>query len=88
MPERKLTLADGTVIENAHCIRSEGRLYVYIDGQDDIRTYFDLFMDPGKTATIVETFLDTENVYTGFTELYSISREYGNINVAMQKEST
>lgn len=84
--DETILLANGTLIENAHCLESSGVLFVYIQGTDDLRTYFDMFMEPENLTVIHENRYGQENDYMEYTELYSITKENGNINLALRKE--
>lgn len=83
--DEKILLADGTLIKNAHCLESSGILFVYIQGKDDMKTYFNLFIEPDKLTVIHENRYGQESNYTGYTDLYSITKENGNINLALRK---
>ena len=84
--DETILLANGTLIENAHCLESSGVLFVYIQGTDDMQTYFNLFIEPENLTEIHENRFGQESEYTGYTELYSITKENGNINLALRKE--
>ena len=83
--EEKLILNDGTEIENAHCFESDGRLFVYITGTSDMQRYFNLLIDPDNTAKIKAVQYGVETVHSGYVDLYSISKESGNINVVLRR---
>lgn len=83
--DEKLTLNNGTEIEG-HVLESNDVLFVYLTGGDDIRRCFDLFIEPENTSTIVANRYGEEKTYTGYTFLYSLDRDYGNINLVMRKE--
>ena len=84
--DETIMLADGTLIENAHGLESSGMLFVYILGTEDLRTYFDLFIEPENLTVIHENRYGQEKDYTGYTDLYSITKENGNVNLALRKE--
>ena len=83
--DETITLNDATRIDNAHCIESDGRLFVYIENTNGIKKYFDLFCDPDKTRRIVANRYGVETVYINYVDLYSISKEYGNVNLVLKK---
>ena len=83
-----IQLANGTLIENSHCLETGGTLFVYITGSDDMARYFNLFVDPDNTAVIHANRYGDETDYEGYTDLYSINKEYGNINLALKKVLT
>ena len=80
-----ILLNNGALINNAYCTESDGRLFVYIDKSDDIIAYFNLFVEPENTEIIKEDRYGNQTTYTGYTDLYSISKEYGNINLVLRK---
>ena len=79
-----ILLSNGTLIENAHCLPSDERLYVYIQGMD-IRTGFELFIEPENTRTIVSNRFGVDHVYEGYTDMYAISMENNQCNVVLKK---
>ena len=84
--DETILLANGTLIENAHGLESSGMLFVYILGTEDLRTYFDLFIEPENLTVIHENRYGQEKDYAGYTDLYSITKENGNVNLALRKE--
>ena len=78
-------LSNGTVIDNAHCLEVNNRLFVYISSSDDIKRWFDLFVEPENTQTIESDYYGDKNTYSGYTDLFSISKENGNINIVLAK---
>lgn len=79
----QLTLNDGTVI-NGHCIPVDGSLFVYLYGKS-LTEGFALFSDKEKISRITEDSYGHEYVYEGYTEIFSVSAEYGNCNLVMRK---
>ena len=79
-----LILNDGTEV-NGHILDSgDGRsIFVYLDGKTVVEGVT-LFSDRNKTSRITATNHGEEHVYTGFTELYSASHEFGNCNLVMR----
>ena len=85
MPE-KLTLNDGTVLENSNALLS-GELFLYMRGLD-MRTVFNLLIDQSKTAVIIYTMNNGDEMqFNGFTKLIAV-RDEGNdlITAVMRKE--
>lgn len=83
---QKLTLNDGTVLENAHAIVAVNVLWVYIDIGITMTEAFELLNDPEKTAIIRADDFGAESVYSGYTDLYCIKREEnGQINAGLKK---
>lgn len=78
-----LTLRDGTVLDG-HCMEDDRNLFVYLDGKTVVEGVT-LFSDPGKTGLITEYNHGTEHVYEGYTEIYSVSHEFGNCNLVMRR---
>ena len=86
MPE-KLTLNDGTVLENASAIRSGVNLFAYVYGSD-LRTVFDLLIEKENTKRIVYTQNNGEDVvFYGFDRLIAV-RDEGNglVTAVLERE--
>lgn len=82
-----LILNNGVTVQDAHCIQDDIMLFVYITGDADLMEMLQLFSVPANTQ-VIKAFRngDTET-YLGYTELYSMSREYGNINLVMKRRA-
>lgn len=80
-----LILNDGTQV-NGHILPNgdDRIIFVYLDGMSLVDG-FTLFTDPEKAKRITANFYGQETVYEGFTELTSISSEYGNCNITMKR---
>lgn len=85
MPE-KLTLNDGTVLENSSAILSSD-LFLYIH-DSDLQTVFDLLIDPENTQKIVYTQVNGESVaFVGYKKLRAVTDEgNGLITAVLRKE--
>ena len=85
MPE-KLTLSNGTELENSSAILS-GNLFLYIRGED-MKTVFDLLIDPENTEEIVYTMINGEDrTFSGFNKLIAVTdEENGLITAVLRKE--
>ena len=79
-----ITLADGTVLEDAHVLQDENRLFFYIQNGMSMAEVFALMNDPAKTASIRAFRYQQETVYEGFTDLRNISRDAGQISGRLQ----
>lgn len=85
MPE-KLTLNDGTVLENASAILSSDLfLYIY---DSDLQTVFNLLIDPENTQKIIYTKVNGESVaFVGYKKLRAVTDEgNGLITAVLRKE--
>lgn len=82
-----LILNNGVTVQDAHCFDDGTNLFVYITGEADLMETLTLFSRPENTQVIKASRYGEESIYTGYTELYSMSREYGNINLIMKKEA-
>ena len=84
--QERLRLNDGTVLENSSAILS-GDLFLYINGQD-LRTVFDLLIDPDNTKKIVYTQNNGEAItYQKFKKLICVRDEgRGLITAVMRRE--
>lgn len=80
-----LILNNGTKVPDAHCLEDGVNLFVYITGEADLMDILQLFSNPKATAVIRASRFGEEAVYTGYTQLYSMSREFGNINLVLRK---
>lgn len=87
MPET-LKLNDGTVLENSSAILSSD-LFLYINGSD-MRTIFDLLIDPENTKKIIYTQVNGEFVtFVGYKKLRAVTDEgNGLITAVLRKEVT
>ena len=81
-----LILNNGVTVQNAHGLEDGTNLFVYVTGEADLMETLMLFSAPENTQVIKASRYGEEATYTGYTELYSMSREYGNINLVMKKE--
>ena len=80
-----IILNNDVLIQNTHCLQDDYALYVYITGDADLMETLQLFSVPENTEVIEATRFGEKATYEGYTELYSMSREYGNINLVMKK---
>ena len=82
----KLTLSNGTELENSSAILS-GNLFLYIRGED-MKTVFDLLIDPENTEEIVYTMINGEDrTFSGFNKLIAVTdEENGLITAVLRKE--
>ena len=72
--QEKLTLNDGTVLENSNAILS-GNLFLYVNGYD-LATVFNLLIVPGKAKMIIYTQNNGETVtFNVYKKLISVSDE-------------
>ena len=85
MPE-KLTLNDGTELENSGAILS-GDLFLYVNGSD-LQTVFDLLIDPENTKQIIYTQVNgTLITYVGYKKLRAVTDEdNGLITAVLRRE--
>ena len=80
-----LTLNDGTVVDGHILESGDGQtIFVYLDGKTVIEGVM-LFSDPSKTSEITAINHGDEHIYSGYTELWSASHEFGNCNLVMRK---
>lgn len=83
----KLTLSDGTVLENASAILA-GELFLYMNGQT-LKTVFDLLIEPENLNSIKYTMANGESVvFSGYRRLIAV-RDEGNslITAVLRKEA-
>ena len=82
-----LILNNGETVHDAHCLQDENALFVYITGEADLIETLMLFSAPENTQIIKAVRYGEEATYEEYTNLYSMSREYGNINLVLKKEA-
>lgn len=80
-----LILNDGTEV-NGHILDGgDGQtIFVYLDGKSIIEGVT-IFTDSKKTKKITAMNHGEEHIYSGYTELWSASHEFGNCNLVMKK---
>ena len=80
-----LILNDGTEVTGHIMADGDGQaIFVYLDGKTIYEGVL-LFSDPEKTQRITAIFHGNEQVYEGYTELWSVNHEFGNCNIVMRK---
>lgn len=82
----RITLADGTVIENAYVMQSMGKLWFYFQNGMTIQEVFALMADPAKTIRITMTRGETETVFEGYVNILNIMRSDGLVSGGIEKE--
>ena len=85
--DERLTLNNGTVLENSHVLESSGCLFVYIQSGNSMREVFDLLDEPENTKKIVESCIGTERTYRGYKRLTSVRDEGGGFISAVLKKA-
>lgn len=80
--DNEITLNDGRIVPSARCLQDENRLFVYVDNMG-IKEGFDMFWQ--NTETICFRSFGNETVYSGYSELYSVSEQRGVCNIALKK---
>ena len=78
----KITLADGTIIEDAYIRVSFGKLWFYVQNGMSIQEVFALMSDPEKTVSIAQ---NDEEPIRGYTSIYSIQRNDGLISGGIER---
>ena len=81
----QITLNDGTILEGASIIAERFILYLYVPG-NDMRTVFDLLIEPENTKRILYEDGSTVAVYDGFTKLTAVRDEGDQITAVLEKE--
>ena len=80
-----LTLSNGTVIAG-HMLEVDERLYLYMT-EITLAAAFALLNEPANTAEIREDRYGQETTVRGYTALWAISRENGQICATMRKNN-
>ena len=84
MPE-KLTLNDGTMLEDASALLSSD-LFLYVNGET-LKTVFDLLIVPENTEKIIYTMNNGEEVvYEGFRRLIAVRDEGSDLITAVLRK--
>ena len=84
--DQKLTLNDGTELENSYAIEAGGVLWVYCYAAITFGDLFALLNDPEKTDAITMTRAGTETEFDGYRELFCIRKEdVGFISAGIRK---
>ena len=85
--DKRIILADGTVIPDAYVQTPAGVLMIYVrnDSGMTMGDLFPLLNDPEKTERITAEAYGETTVYTGYTDLYSISRGVTQISAGLMK---
>lgn len=88
MDERKLILNDGTEIAGGYAgMSSRGNLWLWFTGYTMAQAVT-MFLDPAKTARIVFSAGEAEEIYEGYTNMTSINVDAnGQFHVGMQREA-
>ena len=83
----QITLADGTVINNAYTILVDGELFVYINSTTmDIREVWSLLSNVKKTKRIRCQAFGEDVTYQKYTDIYFIRRELnGSMSAGLRK---
>lgn len=79
-----LILNDGTKVTGHILEDADGMMiFVYLDGKTVVEGV--LLMTPERASRILAKNHGEEHVYEGYTEIWSVSHEYGNCNLVMRK---
>ena len=82
----KITLADGTVIQDAYAMLVNNDLFIYISGNEDIRAMWDLLSNTRKTKRIRSQAFGADDTYLKYTDIRGMSKEDdGSINARLRK---
>ena len=80
-----IKLADGTELHVGLCGASFGILSIHLLEDMTLLEAAELFSDGTKTATITQTLITGETVYTGYTDLVAvISQRFTNSELLIQ----
>ena len=75
--DRKLTLNDGTILEDSYGLQDGSVLWVYLYAKISFGDAFALLNDPEKVKKITGTQFGAETVFRGHKELFAIRKENG-----------
>ena len=84
---QKITLADGTIINNAYAMLVDGQLFIYITSTNmDIRDVWNLLSNTRKTKRIRSQAFGEDVTYQKYTDIYFIRCETdGSMNAGLRK---
>ena len=85
--DKRIILEDGTVISDAYVQTPANMLMIYVRNESGMTMgdLFQLLNNPEKTETITAEAYGETTVYTGYTDLYSISRGVTQISAGLMK---
>lgn len=84
---RKLTLNDGTILEDSYAQAVGNRMWVYIYANITFADAFALLNDPAKLLSVISEQFGVETTYEGYTELFTITKEDGGfISAGVRKD--
>ena len=75
--DRKLTLNDGTILQDSYALAVGNRMWVYIYAEMTLADAFALLNDPTKMIAVISEQFGVETTYEGYTELFTITKEDG-----------
>lgn len=79
----KLTLNDGTVLENSHALMVGDKLFLYISSGATFAEVFELLNDPEKTKKIVQNRYGAEDTFRGYKRLINVTDELNGMITAV-----
>jgi len=81
-----ITLADGTVVENAYVVKLSGtNIAVYVSGSHTFAEMSGWFGDPEKTKRMVSEQYGEKATWKGFTVVTTVQINAGESYVCLQK---
>lgn len=75
--ESKLTLNDGTILEDSEALESDGKLFIYIRNGMGLREVFEQLIEPEKTKKIIREQYGIKATLRGYKKLIA-ARDEGN----------
>lgn len=82
----QIILIDGTVLDGHIIDNGDGQvIFVYLNNMS-IVDGFNIFSNKERIKKIIASSHGEEFVYNRYTELFSISHEFGNCNIALRRE--
>ena len=84
---QRITLADGTIINNAYALMVDGNLFIYLTTTTmDIRDVWNLLSNTRKTKRIRSQAFGADETYLKYTDIRGMSKEDdGSINARLRK---
>lgn len=82
----RLTLNDGSVIENVSCGASDGLLWLWPSGPMTMEELFEIANDPSKTAHMVWEYDGGTETFDGYTDLRVLQKDIeGDVSASLKR---
>ena len=84
--EQKLTLNNGTVLENSSAAENGIGLWLYVNSGISFADLFAIVNDPEKTRRIIAENIEGKKTYRGYKDLFYIRKgDNGSVSIGLRK---